>query len=80
MDLFVIGEGEEMNNELLTLLRRAKAEGWSKQAFLREAAQIGGVYVPSLYDVAYNDDGTVRSITPIDGAPEKVQKRIVENL
>ena len=80
MDLFVIGEGEEMNNELLTLLRRAKAEGWSKQAFLREAAQIGGVYVPSLYDVAYNDDGTVRSITPIDGAPEKVQKRIVEDL
>ena len=80
MDLFVIGEGEEMNNELLTLLRRAKAEGWSKQAFLREAAHIGGVYVPSLYDVTYNDDGTVRSITPIDGAPEKVQKRIVEDL
>ena len=80
MDLFVIGEGEEMNNELLTLLRRAKAEGWSKQAFLREAAHIGGVYVPSLYDIAYNDDGTVRSITAKDGAPEKVQKRIVEDL
>ena len=80
MDLFVIGEGEEMNNELLTLLRRAKAEGWSKQAFLHEAAHIGGVYVPSLYDIAYNDDGTVRSITAKDGAPEKVQKRIVEDL
>ena len=80
MDLFVIGEGEEMNNELLTLLRRAKAEGWSKKQFLREAAHIGGVYVPSLYEIAYNDDGTVASITPTDGAPEKVQKRIVEDL
>ena len=44
MDLFVVGEGEEMNNELLTLLRRAKAEGWTKKAFLQAAAQIGGVY------------------------------------
>ncbi|MBR2582734.1 MAG: B12-binding domain-containing radical SAM protein, partial [Oscillospiraceae bacterium] len=73
MDLFVIGEGEEMNNELLTLLREAKAEGWSKQQFLRRAAQIGGVYVPSLYEVEWNDDGTVKSITARDGAPEKVQ-------
>ena len=69
MDLFVIGEGEEMNNELLTLLRQAKAEGWDKPRFLRAAAQIGGVYVPSLYDVEYNDDGTIRSITAQDGAP-----------
>ena len=80
MDLFVIGEGEEMNNELLTLLREAKAEGWSKRDFLRRAARIGGVYVPSLYDIDYNDDGTVKSITAKDGAPEKVQKRIVEDL
>ena len=80
IDLFVIGEGEEMNNELLTLLRQAKAEGWDKPRFLRAAAQIGGVYVPSLYDVEYNDDGTIRSITAQDGAPEKVRKRIVEDL
>ena len=80
MDLFVIGEGEEMNNELLTLLRQAKAEGWSKKQFLCAASHIGGVYVPSLYDVTYNDDGTVKSITARDGAPEKVQKRIVEDL
>ena len=80
MDLFVIGEGEEMNNELLSLLHQAKLEGWSKHDFLVKAARIGGVYVPSLYDVAYKEDGTIASVTPKDGAPEKVTKRIVENL
>lgn len=77
MDLFVIGEGEEMNNELLTLLHRAKQAGWSKKEFLIQAAQIPGVYVPSLYDISYKPDGTLDSITPLDGAPEKVTKRIV---
>ena len=80
MDLFVIGEGEEMNNELLMLLREAKAEDWSKETFLRRAAGIGGVYVPSLYEIDYKEDGTVRSITPKDGAPARVVKRIVEDL
>ena len=77
MDLFVIGEGEEMNNELLTLLHRAKQENWTKQQFLAQAAQIPGVYVPSLYDIRYKADGTLESITPLNGAPEKVTKRIV---
>ena len=77
MDLFVIGEGEEMNNELLTLLHRAKQENWTKQQFLAQAAQISGVYVPSLYDIRYKPDGTLESITPLNGAPEKVTKRIV---
>ena len=80
IDLFVVGEGEEMNNELLTLLREAKSGGWSKHEFLVRAAQIGGVYVPSLYDITYNSDGTVAAITPKDGAPEKVTKRIIEDL
>ena len=80
IDLFVIGEGEEMNNELLELLHEAKLGGWSKGDFLKKAAQIGGVYVPSLYEIGYNADGTLRSITPRDGAPEKVAKRIVEDL
>ncbi|MDY4487766.1 MAG: TIGR03960 family B12-binding radical SAM protein [Candidatus Limivicinus sp.] len=79
MDLFVIGEGEEMNNELLALLHKAKLEGWSKHAFLTKAAQIGGVYVPSLYDVEYKADGTLASVTAKDGTPEKVTKRIVED-
>ena len=79
MDLFVIGEGEEMNNELLALLHRAKLEGWSKRDFLTKAAQIGGVYVPSLYEVEYKADGTLASVTAKDGAPERVTKRIVED-
>lgn len=80
MDLFVIGEGEEMNNELLTLLHEAKAEGWSKAEFLRKAAGIQGVYVPSLYEVSYNEDGTLASFTAKNGAPERVTKRIVADL
>ncbi len=80
IDLFVIGEGEEMNNELLALLRQAKLEGWSKRRFLLEAAQIGGVYVPSLYDVEYNGDGTVRQIIPQPGVPAKVRKRVICDL
>ena len=80
IDLFVIGEGEEMNNDLLALLHTAKLESWSKQDFLRKAAQIGGVYVPSLYEIAYHEDGTVASITPKDGAPERVTKRVVVDL
>ena len=80
IDLFVIGEGEEVNNEVLTLLRQAKREAWSKQDFLRCAAQIGGVYVPSLYEVSYRGDGEVAAVTPKDGAPAKVLKRIVEDL
>ena len=80
VDLFVVGEGEEMNNELLTLLREAKRGGWSKREFLARAAQIGGVYVPSLYEIAYHTDGTIASVTPKEGAPERVRKRIVEDL
>ena len=80
IDLFIVGEGEEVNNELLTLLREAKAEAWSKKQFLARAAQIEGVYVPSLYELAYNSDGTISSIKALEGAPERVTKRIVSDL
>ncbi len=80
IDLFLVGEGEELDNEVLALLRTAKREGWSKQEFLVKAAQIGGVYVPSLYDISYHEDGSVSSIIPRDGAPARVTKRIVEDL
>ncbi|MBQ4652442.1 MAG: TIGR03960 family B12-binding radical SAM protein [Oscillospiraceae bacterium] len=80
MDLFVVGEGEEMNNELLTLLRKAKLEGWTKTEFLREASQIQGVYVPSLYDVSYNADGTIAAYTAKEGTPQRVTKRIIADL
>ena len=78
-DLCFLGEGEELDIELIELYRIAKREGWTKAAFLRKAAGIEGVYVPSLYDVAYNGDGTVASVTPRDGAPARVRKRIVED-
>ena len=76
-DLFVIGEGEEMDNEMLALLQKAKREGWDKQSFLTAAAEIEGVYVPSLYDVSYNGDGTLSAVMPRPGAPERVRRRIM---
>ena len=80
IDIFLLGEGEEMNNELLALLRTAKAEGWSKQDFLEKASQIGGVYVPSFYKPVYNDDCTINHFDVHPGAPEKVTKRIIADM
>ncbi len=80
IDLALIGEGEEMDVELIELHRQARREGWSKHEFLVCAAQIPGVYVPSLYDVVYNDDGTVKSITANEGAPKVVLKRIMREM
>ena len=80
IDLALIGEGEEMDAELIELHRQARREGWSKHEFLVCAAQIPGVYVPSLYDVVYNDDGTVKSITANEGAPKVVLKRIMRDM
>jgi radical SAM family uncharacterized protein len=80
IDLALIGEGEEMDVELIELHRQARREGWSKHEFLVCAAQIPGVYVPSLYDVTYNDDGTVKSVTANEGAPKVVLKRIMRDM
>ena len=79
-DLITIGEGEEVMPELLQLYRRSRDNGESKEEFLRKAAQIGGVYVPSLYDISYHEDGTVAAIMPKDGAPAVVRKRVVKDL
>jgi len=80
IDMALIGEGEDLLPEVVNLCRRGKAEGWDKPRLLRAAAQIQGVYVPSLYDVAYNSDGTIAAITPRDGAPAKVVKRVVHDM
>ena len=80
IDLVSLGEGEDLTVELVELYRTARREGWSKQQLLRAAAQLDGVYVPSLYDVTYHDDGTVAAITPLDGAPARVTKRIVHDM
>lgn len=80
VDLFFIGEGEQLDNEVVELYRKHKLNGSSKQEFLREAAQIEGVYVPSLYTVEYNSDSTIKSFEPKDNAPKTVKKRIVKDL
>ncbi len=81
VDIFFIGEGEEVDLEVMELYRAHKKSGnYSKAAFLREAAQIEGVYVPALYDVTYNEDGTIADFTAKDGAPETIKKRIIKDL
>ena len=61
-DITLPGDGEEVTNELIDLLKECKAKGATKQEFLVNAAQIKGVYVPSLYEVEYNEDGTIKSM------------------
>ena len=80
VDIVSLGEGEDVTVEMIRLYRRAKQEGWSKEDYLRQAAQIPGLYIPSLYDVAYHEDGTIAAVTPRDGAPAVVTKRIVPDL
>lgn len=80
VDVFSIGEGEDALPELVTLLRTAKREGWAKQDFLREAAKLPGFYVPSLYDISYQADGTIAAITPQEGAPKTVTKRLMRDM
>jgi len=79
-DLFFIGEGEEVDAEVVELYREYKKNHRSKEEFLIAAAQIQGVYVPSLYDVTYHDDGTVKAVTPKHGAPAKVKKRLIVDM
>lgn len=82
IDLFALGEGEEMNMELLRLYEEMKAAGeYSREKFLRRAAGIEGIYVPGLYNVTYNEDGTVRETVPaVPGVPDRVRKRIIDDL
>ena len=80
IDFFSLGEGEEITVEIVNLYDKAKAEGWTKEAFLLEVSKIPGVYVPSFYRHEYNEDGTLAAIVPLNGAPEKVTKRIIEDL
>lgn len=80
IDIVSLGEGEYVTVELIELHRKARREGWSKHEFLVAASKIKGLYVPSLYDIKYHDDGTIEEIIPLDGAPIQVQKRIVEDM
>ena len=76
-DLFYIGEGETVYDPLLDLYKECKQSGASRQEFLRRAAHIPGIYVPSLYSVTYKEDGTIASFTPMEeGVPETVEKQV----
>ncbi len=79
IDIFLLGEGEELDVEVLTLYRKCREEGLSKEAFLREAAKIEGVYVPRFYTPHYHENGTVERIEVEAGIPEIVTKRIAHD-
>ncbi len=80
IDAFMIGDGEDVIAELCDTVRAWKQSGAPKEALLRTLAGIEGVYVPSLYEATYNEDGTLAAFTPLDGAPNTVRKRIVDDL
>ncbi|MBP3249122.1 MAG: TIGR03960 family B12-binding radical SAM protein [Ruminococcus sp.] len=78
-DIFILGEGEEVNLELMDLYWEMKQQGAKRMDFLRRAAQIPGVYVPQFYHFFYKEDGTIDHMEVTDGAPEKVTKRIIKD-
>ena len=80
VDFFSLGEGEEITRGIVDLYDRAKTENWTKEAYLHAVSKIPGVYVPSFYEHTYNADGTLSAIIPRNGAPERVTKRIIEDL
>ena len=81
IDIAVLGEAEEVILEIIDLYDKMRGENYNKSEFLKQAALIGGVYIPSFYDISYNDDGTVNSVSPKFGdIPRIIRKRIVEDL
>lgn len=80
-DIFYIGEGETRYRELLDFYKEARANNMSRSDFLHEAAKIPGMYVPSMYEVKYKDDGTILSMVPVyDDVPSKIHKELVKEL
>ncbi len=79
-DIFILGEGEEVNLELMDLYFEMKKQGASRLDFLHKAAQIEGIYVPRFYKFSYKDDGTILKVEATDGAPAVVRKRIIRDL
>lgn len=80
VDIVFLGDGEESTMQLLDLLKECKRNGCTKHEFLLKAMDIRGVYVPSFYEDAYNEDGTLKELRPLYGAPERVKKAVVSDL
>ena len=80
-DMFYIGEGETVYDQVLDLYKENKRNGGSRKDFLEKAAQVEGIYIPAFYDVAYNEDGTIQSFTPNNvNAKEKIKKQMVRDM
>lgn len=80
-DMFYLGEGEVQYRNLLDTYKEAKKKGESREEFLKKAACIPGIYVPSMYDVSYNEDGTIQEMKPkYDFIPSKIKKQVVMDL
>ena len=79
-DIVFLGDGEESTNEVLDLLKECKQNGCTKHEFLLKAKDIRGIYVPSFYEDSYNEDGTLKELKPLYGAPAKVKKAVVSDL
>lgn len=79
VDIFSLGEGEEISREIFDLYNKHRAAGFDRASFLREAAQIDGAYVPSQYIAEYNKDGTLAATRPIGDAPATIRKRVVQD-
>jgi radical SAM family uncharacterized protein len=81
IDMFFLGEGEEILVEVMDLYKKHKKNGYDKLAFLKEACLIEGIYVPEFYEVEYKEDGTIsKRIKLYDKAPDKIKKRIIKDL
>lgn len=81
VDFFILGEGEEVNNEIIDEFKEWKASGETRISYLERISKIEGVYVPAFYDVKYKNDGTIEEVKPNrSGVPEKIKKRIVKEL
>lgn len=78
-DLFILGEGEEVNLELMDLYLEMKKQGATRKEFLKKACQIEGIYVPQFYKFSYKQDGTIKSVEVTDDAPKTVKKRIIKD-
>lgn len=81
VDFFILGEGEEVNNEIMDVYKSWRGSGRSRDDFLMDIVKLGGVYVPKFYDVEYNSDGTISRFEPNrEGVPKQVRKRIITDL
>ena len=80
VDIVFLGDGEETTNQVIDLLIDCKKKGLSKKEFLLKAKDITGIYVPSFYEDSYNEDGTLKELKPLYGAPEKVKKAVVSDM